>query len=172
MSATRSIALECGTLPARQDVALVAPVAPVPPGFRLLATRCGFINLFGPVYLHETEPVVGARVAAQHLNIQDIAHGGYLAALADSAYGIVMRRDLPDLVPRTAHLSVDYLAAVREGDWIEARVTFVKQGKRITNGTCCLTVDGRMVLQTTGVFATQRMGNGQTRARENPPRQT
>ncbi len=166
MSAIRSIALDCGTLPARQDVAVV------PAGFRPLATHRGFIHLFGPVYLHETEPVVGARVAAQHLNIQDIAHGGYLAALADSAYGIVMRRDMPDMVPRTAHLGVDYLCAVREGDWIEARVTFVKHGKRITNGTCCLTVDGRMVLQSTGVFATQRAGSEATRARENPPRQT
>ncbi len=166
MSATRSIALECGALPARQDIAVV------PAGFRPLATHRGFIHLFGPVYLHETEPVVGARVAAQHLNVQDIAHGGYLAALADSAYGIVMRRDMPDVVPRTAHLSVDYLSAVREGDWIEARVTFVKQGKRIANGLCCLTVDGRMVLQTTGVFATQRVGTGETRARENPPSQT
>lgn len=153
-------------MPARQDVAVV------PAGFRPLTTQRGFIHLFGPLYLHETEPVVAARVAAQHLNIQDIAHGGYLAALADSAYGIVMRRDMPGIVPRTAHLSVDYLSAVREGDWIEARVTFVKQGKRITNGICCLTVDGSMVLQTTGVFATQRAGDGKTRARENPPRQT
>lgn len=153
-------------MPARQDVTVV------PSGFLPLATHRGFVHLFGPLYLHETEPVVGARVAVQHLNIQDIAHGGYLAALADSAYGIVMRRDMPDVVPRTAHLSVDYLSAVREGDWIEAKVTFVKHGKRIANGTCCLTVDGRMVLQTTGVFATQRSGDGETRARENPPRQT
>ena len=166
MSATRSIALECGTPPARQDVAVV------PAGFRPLTTHRGFLHLFGPVYLHETEPVVGARVSAQHLNIQDIAHGGYLAALADSAYGIVMRRDMPDVVPRTAHLSVDYLSAVREGDWIEAKVTFVKLGKRLTNGTCCLIVDGRMVLQTTGVFATQRTEGGEANARENPPRQT
>ena len=165
MSATQFIALECGTPPARQE-------ATVPAGFRPLPRHRGFIHLFGPLYLHESEPVVGARVAEQHLNIQDIAHGGYLAALADSAYGIVMRRDMPDVVPRTAHLSVDYLSAVREGDWIEARVTFVKHGKRITNGTCCLTVDGRMVLQTTGVFATLRVGNGETRGRENPPRQT
>jgi uncharacterized protein (TIGR00369 family) len=165
MSAKRSIALECATLPAQQGVAVV------PAGFRPLTTHRGFVHLFGPVYLHETEPVVGARVAAQHLNIQDIAHGGYLAALADSAYGIVMRRDLHDMVPRTAHLSVDYLSAVREGDWIEARVTFVKHGKRLSNGICCLTVDGRMVLQTTGVFATQR-ADGESHARENPSRQT
>lgn len=61
---------------------------------------------------------------------------------------------------------------MRAGDWIEARVTFVKQGKHITNGMCCLTVDGRMVLQTTGVFSTQRVGGGRPCSRENPPSQT
>lgn len=158
MSANRSLlAFERTTPPAPQETGAV------PAGFQRLPTQRGFVHLFGPVYLHETEPVVGARVSAQHLNNQDIAHGGYLAALADSAYGIVMRRDMPDLTPRTAHLSVDYLAAVRDGDWIEARVTFVKHGRRISNGTCCLTVNGRMVLQTSGVFAIQRSEDGETR---------
>ncbi|AGW89661.1 MULTISPECIES: PaaI family thioesterase [Cupriavidus] len=130
---------------------------PVPPGYRPLIRDRGFLQLCGPFYVHETLPVVAVRVTDQHLNNQDIAHGGFLAALADSAYGIVMRRDLPGLVPRTAHLSVDYLSAVQPGDWLEAHVTFVKHGKRITNGTCRLMVGARMVLQTMGVFSTQRV---------------
>ncbi|MCY1235779.1 phenylacetic acid degradation protein PaaD [compost metagenome] len=124
------------------------------------------------MYLHDSEPVVGARVAAQHLNNQDIAHGGFLAALADSAYGIVMRRDMPGVVPRTAHLSVDYLSAVREGDWIEGRVNLVKHGRRIINATCCLTVNGRMVLQTMGVFATMSLGDAEAPAGKIRPSET
>ncbi len=131
-----------------------AATAPVPPGFRPLGGGGGFVHCCGTFYVHESRPVVGVRVTAQHLNTQDIAHGGFLATLADSAYGIIMRRDMPALVPRTAHLSVDYLAAVREGDWLEAHVEFVKHGRRITNGVCRLTVGSQVVLQTMGVFAT------------------
>ncbi|MGH8783789.1 MAG: PaaI family thioesterase [Cupriavidus necator] len=126
----------------------------MPPGYQLVRIERGFLRLCGPFYMHERLPVVAVRVTEQHLNMQDIAHGGFLAALADSAYGIVMRRDLPGIVPRTAHLSVDYLSAVRAGDWLEAHVEVVKHGRRITNGICRLAVGDRIVLQTMGVFAT------------------
>jgi len=128
----------------------------VPDGFRRWDARSGFGLLLGPVYLHESRPIAAMRVDARHLNVQDIAHGGFLAALADSAYGYIFRRDLPDILPRTVHLSVDYLAAVQPGDWLEAHVDFVRRGKRLTNGTCRLMVGDRVVLQTTAVFSTVR----------------
>lgn len=40
-----------------------------------------------------------------------------------------------------------------EGEFVEARVTLHKIGKRLMNGSCDVYVGDRMVLQTTAVFS-------------------
>jgi uncharacterized protein (TIGR00369 family) len=119
-----------------------------------LRGAAGFTDRCADGYLHTTLPVMGVRNTADQLNNTGIAHGGFLATMADTAYGLVMRRDEPDCQPRTAQLSVSFLAPVRAGDWVEAHVVLHKRGRRLTNATCHLMVGERMVLQTTGVFVT------------------
>jgi uncharacterized protein (TIGR00369 family) len=137
-----------------QPLLVMLPVtADTPTGFRLLRSGPGFMTTCGEFYLHETEPILATRITAAHLNGQDIVHGGFLATLADSAYGVALRRTNPELIPRTAQLSVSYVGAVYEGDFVEARVTLHKIGKRLVNGSCDVYVGDRMVLQTSAVFS-------------------
>ena len=80
-------------------------------------------------------------------------HGGFLATLADTAFGVMIKRelDLP-VPPATVGLSVDYIGAVRDGDWAEAHVEIHKVGKRLTNASCLVKVGERTVLRASGVF--------------------
>ena len=141
--------------PSTASLRLAAPCSDidVPPGYRRLVIPTGFMQICGDFYLHDTEPVMAARITAAHLNLQGIVHGGFLATLADSAYGAILRRDDRDLMPRTVQLSVNYLGAVHEGEFVEARVTFNRVGRRLAYGNCDVSVADRMVLQTTAVFS-------------------
>ncbi|AVA34155.1 uncharacterized protein (TIGR00369 family) [Cupriavidus metallidurans] len=132
---------------------LLPATSDTPHGFRRVRSSPGFMTTCGEFYVHESAPILATRITTAHLNAQDIVHGGFLATLADSAYGMVLRRTNPELIPRTAQLSVSYLGAVCEGDFVEARVTLHKIGKRLVNGSCDVYVGDRMVLQTTAVFS-------------------
>jgi len=53
----------------------------------------------------------------------------------------------------TVNLSLDYLAAARVGEWLEAHVTPRRLGKQLAFGDCVLRVGEREVLRATGIFA-------------------
>jgi acyl-coenzyme A thioesterase 13 len=125
-----------------------------PPGFRPIPVTSGFMGQFGMLYFDEVRSVIGMRVDARHLNNLDIAHGGMLATLADTALGAVMLRAVGREHPAvTAHLGLDYLGTVRPGDWLEAHVELDRMGARLRFGTCRLMVDGRCVLKANATFA-------------------
>ncbi|MFK0087315.1 PaaI family thioesterase [Pseudomonas sp. NPDC090755] len=122
-------------------------------GFEVFPTRPGFIRHNGGIFLHCERPVIGMHIAEEHLNPLRIAHGGYLATLADTAFGAVLRRqyDLP-VAPVTVNLSVDYLAAVREGDWVEVEVKVHKFGRTFISASCELKVGERLAVRANGIF--------------------
>lgn len=124
-----------------------------PEGFRVVPAPPGFVREVGPFHLHDTRPVLALRIAAGHLNSLGIAHGGLLATLADTAFGLLLRRELGAAAPdATVSLQVDYLGAAREGDWLEAHVDLLKAGRAWVNASCMLRVDERPVLRSSGVF--------------------
>lgn len=122
-------------------------------GFDAYPTLPGFIRHTGGIFLHREQPIAGTRIAEQHLNPLRIAHGGYLATLVDSAFGMVLRRqyDLP-VSPVTVNLSIDYLGAVREGDWVEMQVQVHKYGRSFINASCELKVGERLAVRGNGTF--------------------
>ena len=125
-----------------------------PPGFVALPFRSGYMGQFGTLYFDEARGVIGTRVSERHLNNLDIAHGGMLATLADTAIGAAMIRAAGREHPAvTAHLSLDYLGSVRPGDWLEAHVVFDKMGARLRFATCRLMVDERCAIKANATFA-------------------
>ena len=140
------------------SAALSAPEpAAAMPDYHLLQAPPGFVRFIGGMHLHATRPCLGVRVMAEHLNSIGIAHGGFLATVADTAFGAVMRRQLAlPVPPGTVTLNVDYLAGVREGDWLEAHVDLQKAGKQLVNATCLLKVDERLAVRATGIFVMPR----------------
>ncbi|MBM7061295.1 PaaI family thioesterase [Pseudomonas sp. UL073] len=128
-------------------------VAPLPAGFAPLQTRAAFVHGCGGFLLHEQLPILAMRVGAEPLNSVQIAHGGLLATLADCAFGAVLWRQLGGATPPiTVNLNVDYLGAVRAGDWLEAHVEVDKVGGSFINASCRLKVGERLVLRANGIF--------------------
>jgi uncharacterized protein (TIGR00369 family) len=115
-----------------------------PEGFAVLDAPRGFVRRIGEFHVHDERPVLALRITADHLNSIGIAHGGLLATLADSAFGVVLKRQLKLAAsPPTVSLAVDYLGPVREGDWVEAEVEVHKVGSRITNASCMVRASAR-----------------------------
>jgi uncharacterized protein (TIGR00369 family) len=127
----------------------------VPGGFTALEKRSGFLRNCGDFYIHDELPILAVRLESHHLNYVRIAHGGFLATVADSAFGVILRRQsVSQSVAITVNLNVDYLGPVREGEWLEAHVDVLKTGGTFINASCLLKVGERLVLRANGVFTT------------------
>ncbi len=133
-------------------VSIPEVAAEIPEGFEPLTMPVGFVRTAGPFYIHAHRPIVGVRVSREHLNQIGIAHGGFLATLADVGLGAVIRRDLAASAAPTVHLAVDYIGAVQAGDWVEAHVRVVKDGRKLINVDCDIRVGTRVALHASGVF--------------------
>ncbi len=121
--------------------------------FSPLLTQPGFVRFCGGFHVHDHLPIVAVRIQPEQLNSVRIAHGGFLATVADTAFGVILRRVLgSEFTPITVNLNVDFLGAVREGDWLEAHVEVLKSGSSFTNASCLLKVGERLVLRSNGVF--------------------
>ncbi|AMG88945.2 PaaI family thioesterase [Bordetella parapertussis] len=106
----------------------------------------------GTFYVREADDALAVRVGPPHTNMHGIAHGGLLATLADSALGYcISRRAQASVV--TVQMSVEYLSAVKPGDWLQAQVRIDKQGRRLIYATCLLQVEDRLMLKANAVFA-------------------
>lgn len=113
----------------------------------------GFTATCQSIYFNEQRRIVAARIESIHLNPLGIAHGGFLATLADSAFGKVLRLACEfELPPVTASLSMDYLAPAVAGAWVEAHVDIHKVGRRLINASCLLTCGERLIVRASGVF--------------------
>ena len=140
----------------QNDTATPVHADAVPEGFERLCRGGPFMADVGPLYCRRTGAgtVIALRVATRHTNMRGIAHGGMLAALADSALGISLSLACADEVSFvTVNLSTDFIAAARPGDWVEAHVEIVRIGKRMAFAHCYLQVGDVRILRASGVFA-------------------
>lgn len=81
-----------------------------------------------------------------HLNPQGIAHGGIVAAIADTAIGLALRSVLPPgTTHRTVQLNVHFLSK-GEGDRLIASGEAHHQGRRMGYGEAEVTDEGGLVL--------------------------
>ena len=130
----------------------------VPQGFKRLEAGGPYFRQMGPAYLRLSDDgksaVLALSVAANHLNVQGICHGGMLTTMADSALGMnlsLARGRRGGQV--TVSLTADFLSGAREGDWLEAHVVITRMGKRLAYANCDLKVGDRHVLRSSAVFA-------------------
>jgi acyl-coenzyme A thioesterase PaaI-like protein len=130
----------------------------IPEGFKRLEAGGPYFRQIGPVYTRRSvdgkTAILALRVAAGHLNIQGIAHGGMLTTFADAALGInlaLARGRRGGQV--TVSLTADFLSGAREGDWLEGHVVINRMGQRLAYASCDLKVGDRHVLRSSAVFA-------------------
>ena len=126
----------------------------VPQGFTPLTGAGPFIDLAGPLHLHDESGALGARVEERHLNRAGTAMGGFLATLVDAALGRSVRDVAEgDAQVATVSLTTDYLRAAPEGAWLEARTEVERLGGRLAFADCSVTADGEEVVRARAVFA-------------------
>ena len=127
----------------------------VPAGFEPPRRTSPFLDLIGPVYTRTTERgiLLGLRARAEHLNTRGFVHGAVLAALLDVVCGrnCAALTEYPGLV--TVSLTVDYVAAARDGDWLEASAEVTRAGRRLAFADGRVDAEGKPVAKASGVFA-------------------
>lgn len=129
----------------------------VPAGFEALDRPGDYLELFGPLYRSsdpEIKNVIAMRAMKKHLNLRGIVHGGALASLIDTAFGITLWRTAGGKISTvTVSLGMDYLEPAKEGDWIEAHVDVLRIGRRLAFVEGLLLVGDRKVMRANGTFA-------------------
>ncbi len=133
---------------------------PIPPGFEPAGFTPGFLDHGGPYYLGpagEGVRVIGLRIVPHHINYQDAAHGGVISTFADVALShAVYDAERPRLAPSTVTLTVNYLAAAKLGDWLEAWVRIDRLGGRTAYCSGGIWRGDEQVATMSGVFAFRR----------------
>jgi uncharacterized protein (TIGR00369 family) len=103
-------------------------------GFHRIPSGGGFNLFVGPVYgrLRGGKLTLGLRIKPRHLNPHQTMHGGAVACFVDmQAY--VAQRDggVPDHLTPTINMSIDYLAPIVSGDWLQADTSLLKATRNL-----------------------------------------
>jgi uncharacterized protein (TIGR00369 family) len=130
--------------------------ADVPAGFEPSERTGPFFDLIGPVYTKPGERgiLLGLRARVEHCNSRGFVHGAVLAALLDVVCGrncSARAPSNPNLL--TVSLTVDYVAAAQDGDWLEASATVTRAGRRLAFADGRVEVAGKPVAKASAVFA-------------------
>lgn len=129
-----------------------------PPGFVPYEQASPYLDLIGPIFEAEDDPAqVGLWIDDRHSNARGWVHGGLLVAVADTVMGHAARRALdPGTRLITVSVTSDFIGAARAGDWLEARATVRRSGRRLSFASCEFSVRGNLVLTASAVFATDQ----------------
>jgi uncharacterized protein (TIGR00369 family) len=130
---------------------------PAPEGFEPLDDPGPFASHVGPLYLRERAekpPLIGLASGEQHANSAGKVHGGLLATLCDTAFGLAVRSQAGDISGAvTVSLTTDYLAPAEPGAWLEAHTEVEKLGGRLAFADCSVSADGQEVVRARAVFS-------------------
>lgn len=101
---------------------------------------------FEVVRLATDEVVMRATPRAEHCNGGGIVHGGYLAALLDSATGWVVHANVAaDVAVPHLNLNIQYLRAAVPGEQLKCRARCVTTGRRVFAASGEIHQAGRLV---------------------------
>ena len=130
--------------------------AEVPAGFEPSGRTGPFFDMIGPVYTQTGERgiLLGLRARTDHCNARGIVHAAVLAALLDVVCGRncgARTASNPNLL--TVSLTVDYIAAAHDGDWLEASATVTHTGRRLAFADGRVEVAGKPIAKASAVFA-------------------
>ncbi|WP_374365226.1 PaaI family thioesterase [Piscinibacter sp.] len=113
---------------------------------------------FGPLSVRFRDDGIdlGLVVGAKHLNHQGVVHGGVVASMADTVMAFHSARAAGYAVA-TVSMNIDYLAAVREGSWMEVRSRIDRKGSRMVFVACDGVVDETPAFRASAVFSAVRV---------------
>jgi uncharacterized protein (TIGR00369 family) len=128
-------------------------MASVPDGFSPVPDPGGFLEAVGPLHVNDVG-VLGVRAEDRHLNSAGTVMGGFLATLADAAFGMAVRGDAEgDAQVATVSLTTDFLRPGPAGAWLEAHTEVEQLGGRLAFADCSVRADGEEIVRARAVFA-------------------
>src|SRR5437667_8310553 len=127
----------------------------IPDGFAPSKRSSNVLDLLGPIYEKGSGPDyrIGLRVDERHINRRNACHGAVLALLADVHLGRLCGMAMsppPALV--TANLTLNYLAAGKVGDWLEAHGQVDRIGRTLVYASGLILANGKPALRAVGTF--------------------
>lgn len=130
-------------------------MAAVPPGFVMWKRTSPFIEAaIGRLWVDWERMVFGVALEDRHTNTRGLVHGGLLTTVADLALGHTAGHSVePQPSLSTLSLSVDFVAAARPGEWLEASAEVLKVGGTAAFARCLVSSNHRTILRASGVFA-------------------
>jgi uncharacterized protein (TIGR00369 family) len=130
-----------------------------PEPFRLHARKSPLTTPWEPIYadMRDDRWVLGVEIREPHTNSRGGLHGGLIAALADNAMGLSCGVMLGSIGIRssglvTVSLSLDYLGAAQQGQWLTFDTDFIKPGKSLCFAECTVSADGKPVARAHATF--------------------
>lgn len=105
----------------------------IPRGYKQLAGVSPAEDHIGPFYYRRVDDglLLGFRVAPHSCNGIGTAHGGVLMAFADYASTMIALSGVSENCA-TISFSSDFMAAARQGDWVEGRGEVLKRTRSTT----------------------------------------
>lgn len=127
-----------------------------PAGFLAYSEMSPFLERMAPLFERRAEDgwVIATMVQPHHCNRRGLAHGGLYSALADITLGKNLSRSRDPLLPLlTSSLTVDFIAAAKVGELLQARCEFSRIGRRMAFANGYLEVGERVMARASAVFA-------------------
>ncbi|HXW41132.1 MAG TPA: PaaI family thioesterase [Xanthobacteraceae bacterium] len=110
-----------------------------------------FGELVGPIW-RRGDGRFGIVAADKHRNHRSVIHGGVLMSLADQAMGMTGRRATGDKPHATIEMNMQFIGAVKVGDFVEAHCEVVRQTRSILFIESKLKVGARIVAAASGIW--------------------
>ncbi len=125
----------------------------IPPGFEPVDVGAGFSITLGPLYINRAAPGLGIRVGPAQCNPVGTCHGGALSTFADAQI-IAVRRgsELRTEHHPTISLTIDFLAPVRAGDWLESETVVDRTTNTLIFIRSLMHVGGNPVARSSAVY--------------------
>ena len=126
----------------------------IPKGFKPYKTIEGkFAAHIGPYYIKNTFPntIFGTYIGNKVSNLNEVAHGGFLMAYADSVGGFFAYKTVKKGIV-TINLNSQFIRPVPVGSWLEAVGKVKKYGKRLVFVNIEMFIKKQLVFSSTGTW--------------------
>ena len=118
-------------------------------------TNKGFMKHLGGLELKqisETKYEFIVEVKEIHLNTGNIAHGGFLASIADTGMGTAAHRVAGDKRCVTINLDMKFISAGQLGDKLKGNINILKKTKTLVFINCEISNDKDIVVSASGTW--------------------
>ena len=110
-----------------------------------------FGEMIGPIW-RRGDALFGIVAAEKHRNHRGVVHGGMLMSFADQAMGMTGRRATGDKPHATMEINIQFIGAVRIGDFVEAHCVVVRKTRSVLFLESKLKVGDRVVAAASGIW--------------------